>query len=46
VLQLKIQVLAGIGNPTLNATPVRGMDDLGKGDVLTNTDLERFVNNI
>jgi len=28
------------------ATPVRGMDDLGKGEVLINTDLDRFVNNI
>ncbi len=26
--------------------PVRGMDYLGKGEVLTNTDLDRFVNNI
>ncbi len=28
------------------ATPVRWMDYLGKGEVLTNTDLDRFVNNI
>ncbi len=28
-----------------NATPVRGMDYIGK-EVLTNTDLDRFVNNI
>ncbi len=28
------------------ALPVRGMDYLGKGEVLTNTDLDRFVNNI
>ncbi len=28
------------------ATPVRWMDYLGKGEVLTNTDLYRFVNNI
>ncbi len=28
------------------ATPVRWMDYLGKGGVLTNTDLDRFVNNI
>ncbi len=28
------------------ATPVRCMDYLGKGEVLTNTDLDRFVNNI
>ncbi len=27
-------------------TPVRWMDYLGKGEVLTNTDLDRFVNNI
>ncbi len=26
--------------------PVRWMDYLGKGEVLTNTDLDRFVNNI
>ncbi len=31
---------------TWYATPVRWMDYLGKGDVLTNTDLDRFVNNI
>ncbi len=29
-----------------HATPVRWMDYLGKGEVLTNTDLDRFVNNI
>ncbi len=28
------------------ATPVRWMDYLSKGEVLTNTDLDRFVNNI
>ncbi len=28
------------------ATPVRWMDYLGKGEVLTNTDLDRFVNHI
>ncbi len=28
------------------ATPVRWMDYLGKGEVVTNTDLDRFVNNI
>ncbi len=28
------------------ATPVRWMDYLGKGEVLTNTDLDRFVNTI
>ncbi len=28
------------------STPVRWMDYLGKGEVLTNTDLDRFVNNI
>ncbi len=28
------------------ATPVRWMDYLGKGEVLTNPDLDRFVNNI
>ncbi len=28
------------------ATPVRWMDYLGKGEVLSNTDLDRFVNNI
>ncbi len=28
------------------ATPVRWMDYLSKGGVLTNTDLDRFVNNI
>ncbi len=29
-----------------DATPVRWMDYFGKGEVLTNTDLDRFVNNI
>ncbi len=29
-----------------NVTAVRWMDYLGKGEVLTNTDLDRFVNNI
>ncbi len=28
------------------ATPVKWMDFPGKGEVLTNTDLDRFVNNI
>jgi len=49
VLQLKTQVLAGSLLAILHwtyATAVRGMDDLGKGEVLTNTDLDRFVNNI
>ncbi len=27
-------------------TPMRWMDYLSKGEVLTNTDLDRFVNNI
>jgi len=50
VLQLKTQVLADIGGHwqsyTEYATSVRRMEDLGKGEVLTNTDLDRFVNNI
>jgi len=50
VLQLKTQVLAGIGRYWQSnneyATSVRRMDDLGKGEVLTNTDLDRFANNI
>ncbi len=29
-----------------NVTTVGWMDYLGKGEVLTNTDLDRFVNNI
>ncbi len=31
---------------TCYATPVRWMDYFGKGEVLTSTDLDRFVNNI
>jgi len=50
VLQLKTQVLAGIGrywqSYTEFATSVRRMDVLGKGEVFTNTALDRFVNNI
>ncbi len=35
-----------LSNHNLDITPVRWMDYLGKGEVLTNTDLDRFVNNI
>ncbi len=35
-----------VSSASWNATPVRWMDYLGKGEVLTNTDLDRFVNNI
>ncbi len=35
-----------ITSATWYATPVRWMDYLGKGEVLTKTDLYRFVNNI
>ncbi len=35
-----------MSNQHLDITPVRWMDYLGKGEVLTNTDLDRFVNNI
>jgi len=39
--------LAGNGYPTRNiCNTCEGMDDLGKGEVLTNTDLDRFVNNM
>ncbi len=35
-----------VSSASWNATPVRWMDYLSKGEVLTNTDLDRFVNNI
>ncbi len=35
-----------LSNQLLDIQPVRWMDYLGKGEVLTNTDLDRFVNNI
>ncbi len=35
-----------LSNQHLDITPVRWMDYLGQGEVLTNTDLDRFVNNI
>ncbi len=37
-------VIIMLSNQYLDATPVRWMDYLSKGEVLTNTDLDRFVN--
>ncbi len=45
-LRHAVASLIMLSNQHLDATPVRWMDYLGKGEVLTNTDLYRFVNNI